>query len=102
MGLPALHRLGEHPWEGVQGNAEYTRVDWVKIDSPRIRSAYEDAYWPQELRRFRDQAKLKRGVPRWMVLKDDKIVFNGFGKKSDFPDWPSEVLPAIKKAPADV
>lgn len=91
-------------WPTFKESQEYKRIKWTKIDAPRIRSAYEDQYWPGDLRRYRDEAGVSAGLPRWIVVKDGLVVFNGKGSvkggglTQDYPDWASEVLPAIQQA----
>lgn len=91
-------------WPDFQASPEFQRIDWKKINAKSIKTAYEDQYWPQELRRYRDEAALSGGLPRWLIVKDGRLVFNGRGSvkgsnfTQDYPDWKAEVLPALKVA----
>ena len=83
---PCQHWLRE-TWPGFRETVEFRRLDWYKIDSPRIRSAYEDEYWQapkradgkpggRDLRHYRDLSKLKSGTPRWLLVKNEKLLLN--------------------------
>jgi hypothetical protein len=91
-------------WPSFKESQDFKQLTWRKIESPRIKAAYEDQYWPQDIRRYRDEAGVSVGLPRWIVVKDGRVVFNGKGSvkggglTQDYPDWASEVLPAIQKA----
>ncbi len=71
----------------------YRRVRYVEIESPRLKEAYQDRYWPEELKPVLEQVPRKTGTPRFLVVKDGKIVSNEFGGGR----W-GTTLEAIKKA----
>lgn len=62
---------------------EFKRVKWIEIEAPHLTEAYDDAYWPDDLRPIRDQLPKKVGTPRFLIVRDGKVVSNHFGK------WPN-------------
>ncbi len=106
---PPCHVWQRNHWPTFQGSPEFARIDWYKIDAPAIRTAYEDRYWQapkdrdgvaveRDLRRFRDEAGLTRGVPRWVIVKDGAVVLNGKpASGSGFLSWTDDVFPALRK-----
>lgn len=58
---------------------EYRRVAWVEIDPPRFKEAYQARYWPGELKPILDQLPRKSGAPRFLIVKDGRVVANEFG-----------------------
>ena len=71
----------------------HRQVRYVEIESPRLKEAYQDRYWPEELKPVLEQVPRKTGTPRFLVVKGGKIVSNEFGGGR----W-STTLSAIKKA----
>ena len=72
---------------------EYKQVTWIEIEAPHLKEAYEDRYWPTELRPVRDQLPVKAGTPRFVIVKDGKVVSNQF-RGDDF--W-TRTVADIKK-----
>jgi hypothetical protein len=58
---------------------ERSQVNYVEIESPKLKEAYEDRYWPQELRPIRDQLSKKSGTPRFILVKDGKVLSSEWG-----------------------
>lgn len=86
-------------WErGVEprwlASPERAAVTYRVLDFPHFRNISGDRYWPEDVRWVRDQEKLTRGTPRFIVFRDREILASGFGTES----WSSEVLPAIRRA----
>jgi hypothetical protein len=54
------------------------QVDYIEINSRSIRQAYDDKYWPGNLLAVRDQLPTtdRHGTPRWLIVKDGKLVSN--------------------------
>jgi hypothetical protein len=53
---------------GTSEQSRIQKVSWKKISAKTIKIAYEDQFWPQELRPYRDEAALSGGPPRWLVV----------------------------------
>lgn len=68
-------------------------VRYVEIDPPKLKEAYQERYWPQDLLPVLAQVPRKSGTPRFLVVKNGKLVANEFGNGQ----WP-KALEAIKKA----
>jgi len=58
---------------------EYAKVNYVEVESPRLREAYQEQYWPPKYRPVLQATPDKFGTPRFIVLKDGEIVFNERG-----------------------
>jgi hypothetical protein len=71
---------------------EYKRVTWIEVESPKLKEAYQERYWPGDLKPILDQLPRKSGTPRFLIVKDAKVIANEFGGAQ----WP-KVLAALKK-----
>lgn len=58
---------------------EFRQVTWIEVDPPNLREAYQERYWPGDLKPILDQVPRKSGTPRFLIVKDGKIVSNEFG-----------------------
>jgi hypothetical protein len=58
---------------------EFHRVTWVEIESPKLKEAYQERYWPGDLRPVLAQLPRKSGTPRFLIVRDGKVVSNEFG-----------------------
>ncbi len=58
---------------------EFRQVTWIEVDPPKLREAYQARYWPGDLKSILDQIPRKSGTPRFLIVKDGKIVANEFG-----------------------
>ena len=58
---------------------EFQQVTWIEVDPPKLREAYQERYWPGDLKPILDQVPRKSGTPRFLIVKDGKIVSNEFG-----------------------
>ena len=71
-------------WKNTQkarwlASPEYRKVTWVEVESPKLREAYKERYWPADLRPVLAQLPRKSGTPRFLIVRDGKIVSNEFG-----------------------
>ena len=55
------------------------KVTWVEVESPKLREAYKERYWPAELRPVLARLPRKSGTPRFLIVKDGPVVSNEFG-----------------------
>lgn len=58
---------------------EYGRVSWIEVESPKLREAYQDRFWPGALKNVLAQIPEKNGTPRFLIVKDGQIVSNELG-----------------------
>ena len=65
----------------------------VEIDVPLLKEAYQERYWPEEMRPVLAQVPRKSGTPRFLVVKNGKLIANAFGNN----EWPRAVE-AMRKA----
>ena len=73
-------------------SAEYKRVIYTEVESPKLKEAYQERYWQGDLKPILEQIPAKKGTPRFLIVKDGKIVANMF----DRDNWPS-IMSALKK-----
>ena len=71
-------------WKNTQkarwlASPEYKRVTWIEVESPHLKDAYKERYWPAELRPVLDELPRKTGTPRFLIVKDGKVLSNEFG-----------------------
>jgi hypothetical protein len=57
----------------------YKQVQWIEVDVPHLREAYQPQYWKGELEAIREQLPKKSGTPRFIVVRDGKVVSNELG-----------------------
>ena len=57
----------------------YKQVQWIEVDVPHLREAYQTQYWQGELAAIREQLPRKSGTPRFIVVRDGKVVSNELG-----------------------
>ena len=57
---------------------EFKQVEWIEIDPPHLREAYDERYWPLQHRSIRDQLPLKSGTPRFLIVRNGKVIANRF------------------------
>ena len=75
-----------------RSSPEFVRVAYREVKSPSVLDVMHDAYWPEDLRRYREQIGRGAGVPLWFVIADDEIAGQGFG----ISQWQGSVLPKIR------
>jgi len=57
----------------------YKQVEWTEVDIPHLREAYRQEHWKGELESIREQLPKKSGTPRFIVVRDGKVVSNELG-----------------------
>lgn len=73
----------------------YKRVKYVEVESPRLKEVYREKYWSAEMLPVRKliPEKDRWGTPRFLVVKNGKLISNQWG---DDP-W-GRTLPVVRKA----
>ncbi|MDP1753229.1 MAG: hypothetical protein Q8L22_27565 [Reyranella sp.] len=71
-------------WKNTQkagwlASPEFHKVTWIEVDARKLKEAYQKRYWPGELKPILDQIPRKGGTPRFLIVKDGRIVSNEFG-----------------------
>ena len=71
-------------WKNTQkakwlASPEFSKVTWIEVESPKLKEAYQARFWPDELKPILGQIPRKSGTPRFLIVKDGKIVANEFG-----------------------
>ena len=76
---PPCHRWASAYKAKWLASPEFRQVTWIEIDSPRFREAYQARFWPGDLEPILDQIPRKSGAPRFLIVRDGRIVSNHFG-----------------------
>jgi hypothetical protein len=76
---PPCHRWVKAYKAKWLASPEFSRVTWIEIDPPRFREAYQARFWPEDLKPILDQIPRKSGAPRFLIVRDGRIVSNQFG-----------------------
>jgi hypothetical protein len=71
---------------------EFRKVTWIEIEAPKLKEAYQERYWPGDLKPILDQVPRKSGTPRFLIVRDGKVIANEFGGGQ----W-SKILAELKK-----
>ena len=71
---------------------EFARVTWVEVESPKLKEAYQERYWPEDLRPVLGALPKRSGTPRFLVVRDGRVIANEFGVST----WTS-ILDVVKK-----
>lgn len=58
---------------------EFKQVTYTEVESPKLREAYGAQYWKGDLRSVLEQLPTKSGTPRFLIVKEGKVVSNQFG-----------------------
>ena len=58
---------------------DFEKVTWIEVDPPRLKEAYQERHWSGDLKPILDQLPRKNGTPRFLIVRDGKIVSNQFG-----------------------
>ena len=72
-------------------SSECKQVTWIEIEAPKLKEAYQERFWPGDLRPILDQLPRKSGTPRFLVVRDGKIIANEVGGNQ----WP-KILAELK------
>ena len=54
-------------------------MTWIEVEAPRLKEAYQERYWPGDLRAVLEQLPKKSGTPRFLIVRDGSVVSNRFG-----------------------
>jgi hypothetical protein len=58
---------------------EFGQVNWIEVNVPHLREAYQERYWTGELRAIWEQIPNKNGTPRFLIVSKGRLVFNAAG-----------------------
>lgn len=78
--------------EAVLRSPEFARLSYRAVKSPTLLDLKSDAYWPDDLKIYRDRLGADAGVPLWFVVADGEVVGHGQGASQ----WNKAVLPKIR------
>ena len=67
-----------------RNSPEFRQVEWIEIDPPHLREAYQARYWQGALRDVLDQLPRKNVTPRFLLVKEGRVLFNEVGVNK----WP--------------
>ena len=70
-----------------------SRVRYREVIAPKLPQVFEEHLWPHDLRSYRSAAERERGVPLWLLVRNDRIVEVAAGVSL----WQSRVVPWIRQ-----
>jgi len=70
---------------------EFSRLTYREVLAPKLFMMMDDAYWPQDLRRYRDRLDGRSAVPLWFVVVEDQVALVGVGLRQ----WEDQVVPKV-------
>jgi hypothetical protein len=70
---------------------EFSRLTFREVLAPKLFTLMDDAYWPQDLRRYRERLDGHSAVPLWFVVVEDQIALVGVGLRQ----WEHQVVPKV-------
>lgn len=73
-------------------SAEFARVEYHEVKSPKLRELLNDDHWPADLRGYRDRIGRRTGVPAWLLVGDGEVLALGSGAG----EWRDRILPRIR------
>lgn len=84
-------------WQSGDGadfrkSAEFSRIGYREVKSPRLRDVLSDEHWPEDIRAYRSGLKRGDGVPLWLIVSGKDVVSQRFGAAA----WQTGVLPALR------
>lgn len=74
-------------------SAEYRQVTWIEVEAPKLKEAYQDRFWPGNLRPILDQLPRRSATPRFLIVSDGTVVANEFGVSR----WPKILIELGKR-----
>lgn len=72
-------------------SGEFSRLTYREVLSPKLFTLMDDAYWPEDLRRYRGRLDRRSGVPLWFVVVEGRIALVGVG----LHQWQDLVAPKV-------
>lgn len=70
---------------------EFSRLTFREVLAPKLFTLMDDAYWPQDLRRYRERLDRRLAVPLWFVVVEDQVALVGVGLRQ----WEHQVVPKV-------
>lgn len=72
-------------------SSQFAHITYREVLSPHLVDLLGDAYWPEDLRSYRDGLGKDAGVPLWVIFSDGKAVAEARG----LSEWRTVALPKI-------
>jgi len=77
---------------GWLASPEYQKITWIEVEAPKLKEAYQERFWPADLKPVLDQLPRKSGTPRFLIVRDGKVIANEVGSGQ----W-TKVLAELRK-----
>ena len=58
---------------------EYRQVEWIEVEAPRLKDAYQERYWPDSLKPILARLPHKGVTPRFLIVEDGRLAANEQG-----------------------
>jgi len=84
-------------WQNGEGaefrkSAEFDRIGYREVKSPRLRDVLNDEHWPEDIRAWRSRLKRSDGVPLWLIVSGSDVVAQRHGAAA----WQASVMPTLR------
>lgn len=84
-------------WQNGEGaefrkSAEFARIFYREVKSPRLRDVLNDEHWPEDIRAWRGRLKRSDGVPLWLIVSGNDVVAQRHGAAA----WQASVMPTLQ------
>ena len=84
-------------WQSGEGaefrkSAEFDRIFYREVKSPRLRDVLNDEHWPDDIRAWRSRLKRSDGVPLWLIVSGNDVVAQRHGAAA----WRASVMPTLR------
>jgi hypothetical protein len=70
---------------------EFSKLTYKEVLAPKLFTLMNDAYWPQDLRKYRDKLDQRSAVPLWFVVIEDRVALVAVGLRQ----WEDQVVPKV-------
>lgn len=75
-------------------SVERGKVSYRALSFATFRDLTTDDVWPTDLKWIRDELNVKKGTPRWILVKDREVLAKALGSNH----WGDIMMPAIERA----
>jgi hypothetical protein len=84
-------------WQNGEGaefrkSAEFARIFYREVKSPRLRDVLKDEHWPEDIRAWRSRLKRSDGVPLWLIVSGNDVLAQRHGAAA----WQASVMPTLR------
>lgn len=75
-------------------SAERGKVSYRALSFATFKDLTTDNVWPDDLKWIREELNVRKGTPRWVLVRDREVLAKAFGSNH----WGDIMMPAIQRA----